>query len=305
METTETLTNIQLRQSPQWLQYLGAIGWRNFETTFGVLVAYHQLLGATLVKIQRPKAMTAENLKEIEAWVKPRRPLFIKIEPTQGQDISVLENAGYVRSVLPLSPPSIQVLDLRKSEQDLWADVSHSAKYATNRARREKNTVEVFLNPSIPQLEAFHKVLLETGKRGKFYIQPLSDLLAKAQIFKDQVFLAEVRDADGQLVSSKLYLGYQNTILYLHGGTTEIGRRGKGGYELMWQSMMYFKKLGYEFLDLDGVNDARFPNFTKEWGGFSHFKEKFGGHVIRYPLPYIKFTNPVLKFLSRYNTLPL
>ena len=85
----------------------------------------------------------------------------------------------------------------------------------------------------------------------------------------------------------------------MFGGTTELGRHNKTGYELLWQSILYFKKLGYAWLDLEGVYDPRFPKYLNAWGGFSHFKEKFGGVVVEFPMPYIKYLSPVLKLIAK------
>jgi lipid II:glycine glycyltransferase (peptidoglycan interpeptide bridge formation enzyme) len=35
------------------------------------------------------------------------------------------------------------------------------------------------------------------------------------------------------------------------------------------------------------------------WGGFSHFKEKFGGTIVEFPVPYVKYFNPIIKVISK------
>jgi len=73
----------------------------------------------------------------------------------------------------------------------------------------------------------------------------------------------------------------------------------------MWESILYFKKIAYKYIDLEGVDDERFPSFTKNWGGFTHFKEKFGGTILKLPPPYIKYYSPILKFFTKFQDLPL
>ena len=73
----------------------------------------------------------------------------------------------------------------------------------------------------------------------------------------------------------------------------------------MWEAILHLKDSGYDWLDLEGVDDDRFPAFTRDWGGFSYFKEKFGGKVVRYPMPQIKYLNPVLRILSKVMPPPL
>ncbi len=294
-----------LRQSDGWAKYLKALKWEMLDTRGGIRIAVLKTLLGTVSKIQRPKKFTEAQLKEIEDICTKKKAMFIKIEPGYEQNEKLLQKHGYIRSNFPLSPPSSLVIDLTKSEKDLWQDLSKSAKYSTRRAEREGNYVKYFKDPDEEVVQRLQKVCKETGKRGKFYVPPYKELIAKRKAFKDEFFVIEVYDKDEDLVSVKFYIASKNTVTYLQGGTTSIGRKGKGGYLLMWESIKYFKKLGYEYLDLDGVDDDRFPSFTKKWGGFSHFKEKFGGKIFRFPPPYIKYFSPILKFLSRFQELPL
>ena len=294
-----------LRQSKSWEKYLNFLNWDVVATTSGIKIALMKTFLGTVSKIQRPKPFNDKDLDEIEEICKKRKCMFIKIEPGHGQDESILTKRGYQESRFPLSPPSTMHIELNESEQELWKRVSKSGKYSVKRAGREGARTEFIEYPSKKDIEEFYKMAKETSKRGKFYIQPVKDLLKKREIFKKNCFIGKVFDRDGNLVGSKLFFGNKNTVTFMYGGTSALGRKGKAGYELMWQSIIYFKKLGFQFLDLEGVDDDRFPTFTKNWGGFSYFKEKFGGKVLRLPPPYIKYTSPILKFLSRFQELPL
>jgi len=294
-----------LRQSEPWEQYLKFLNWTVVVTKAGIKIAIMKTPFGTVSKIQRPRIFNKVDLKEIEKICTKRKCIFTKIEPSFSQDESLLEENGFVRSSFPLTPPSTMLIELEKNEEELWGNVSKSGKYSVNRARREGNSVKVTRNPNKSQLEKFYTVVKQTGKRGKFYVQPFKDLLKKRDIFKKDSFLAEVHDKENNLVSAKVFFGAEGVVTFMHGGTTEIGRKGKGGYLLMWQSILYFKHIGYKYIDLEGIDDGRFPLFTKNWGGFSHFKEKFGGTIIRLPPPYIKYYNPVLKFISKYQEIPL
>lgn len=294
-----------LRQSKPWESYLRFLNWDVVTTKSGIKIAVMKTILGTVSKVQRPKVFNSEELDEIEAVCKDRKCMFIKIESGFGQDEKILTERGYQESKFPLSPPSTMYIDLGESEQELWKKVSKSGKYSVKRAGREGSKVEFIEGPSKKDVEEFYKMAKETSKRGKFYIQPVKDLLKKREIFGKNCFLGRVFDKNGELVGAKLFFGNKNTVTFMYGATSKLGRKGKGGYELMWQSILYFKGLGFQFLDLEGVDDDRFPIFTKGWGGFSHFKEKFGGVVLRLPPPYIKYTSPVLKFLSKFQELPL
>jgi lipid II:glycine glycyltransferase (peptidoglycan interpeptide bridge formation enzyme) len=108
-----------------------------------------------------------------------------------------------------------------------------------------------------------------------------------------------VYDKDKKLMGGKYFLGYNKNIWYMYGGTSNEGRRNKAGYNLVWESFLGLKRSGYDFLDFEGVDDDRFA-FTQQWGGFSHFKEKFGGVKVEFPLPRIKYFSSILKHLSKF-----
>lgn len=294
-----------VRQADAWARFLEKLGWEIILTSRGNKIFFLKTLFGTLCKIQKPEKFDQKELDEIEKICAKKRALFIKIDPAFEQKEKLLEKRGYVFSNFPLSPPSTIFIDLTKSEDDLWDDLSRSGKYSVRRAKREKNRIEFFQDPSEEVLKRLQDVSKETSKRGKFYLPPYKELLLKKEAFGKESFVVEVYDKQNRLAGNKFYVAENNQVTYLQGGTTEAGREGKGGYLLLWESILYFKKKGYKILDLEGVDDDRFPLFTKNWGGFSHFKEKFGGVVMRFPLPYIKYRNPILKFMARFHQLPL
>ena len=154
-------------------------------------------------------------------------------------------------------------------------------------------------------MPAYFKMVQGTGRRKDFYVQPMVDFEEKVKIFGKECHLVLSFDGEGELLSGKFYLCHGDMVLYSTGGTSEKGLKTKAGYELLWKSILYFKGLGYRVLDLEGRDDLRFKDATKNWGGFSHFKEKFGGEDVEFPHPYIKYFNPVLKFFSKLMKLPL
>ncbi|MFC1722205.1 peptidoglycan bridge formation glycyltransferase FemA/FemB family protein [Patescibacteria group bacterium] len=294
-----------IRQADLWAEYLKFLGWEIIETNSGTKLFFMKSFLGTLCKIQKPKIIKKRELNEIEKIANKKKSIFIKIEPGYGQDNKLFQENEYVTSNFPLSPPSTLIIDLTKSEKELWNDLSRSGKYSTRRAQREGAVMKYFRNPNDDCLKRFFEIEVATGKRGRFYIQPFKDLQEKRNVFKEDSILIEVYDSNENLLSAKFYLVDGPFVTYIHGGTSELGRKSKGGYELMWKSILYLKKLGFQQLDLEGIDDQRFPQFTKDWGGFSHFKEKFGGIHVEFPLPHIKYNSKILKVMSRLHKLPL
>jgi lipid II:glycine glycyltransferase (peptidoglycan interpeptide bridge formation enzyme) len=294
-----------IRQGDKWAKYLEEMGWKSHRTSNGTNIYHIKTFLGSVIKIQRPPLLSNKDLQEIESYCLPLKPLFIKIEPFVGQDVSVLEQAGYTESNEPLIPSSTIYIDLTKSEEELWNNVSHSGKYSIRRAQREGTVTRFYQNPLEERLPEYFNLVKETGKRKRFYVQPMKDLAAKVRIYGKNCHLVTSYNQEGTLLSGKFYLCHDDMVLYSTGGTSEAGLKTKAGYELLWKSILYFKGLGYSVLDLEGKDDPRFPRATRNWGGFSHFKEKFGGTNVEFPYPYIKYFNPILRLFSKFTDLPL
>jgi lipid II:glycine glycyltransferase (peptidoglycan interpeptide bridge formation enzyme) len=294
-----------IRQSDNWADYLKMYKWTSHRTKCGASIYVIKSFLGTFVKIQRPNPLTKEDFDEIEDYCRSQKALFIKIEPFTGQDVMLLEDRGYVKSNAPMSPPSTYYIDLTKSEEELWNNISHGGKYSIKRAQREGTVLRFYQNPIKDKLEAYFEMVKKTGRRKHFYVQPYKDMLIKIKLWGKECHLVLAYDKKGNLLSGKFYLCHKDMVLYSTGGTSELGLKSKAGYELLWKSFLYFKGLGYKVLDLEGKDDKRFEFATKTWGGFSHFKEKFGGEPVEFPDPYIKYLSPVLRFVSKFGKLPI
>ena len=301
---------IDVRQSESWSDYLAFLGWEGFRTSGGALFESIQSKWGNVIKVQRPRHLTAKDLEEIEVKAVELKAALIKIEPDIYQDMEVFEEAGYEENMSPLCPPATLFIDLTKSRDALHEDLSGSCKYSIRRAQREGAEVKFYVNPNEEILKQFHEIHKSTGKQKRFYTQGFDDISRKVEVFGDEAVLGMVSSpleegGESVVTGANLYLGFNEGIWYMHGGTTEAGRDTKNGYALYWQSILKLKEMGYKVLDFEGVDDKRFPSFTKNWGGLSHFKEKFGGERVEFPVPRVKFLSPVLKTVSRVISLPV
>lgn len=297
------IKGLNIRQSPNWEKYFESLGWKSTRLKNDASLFIFNTPFGSFIKMQRVPVLDKYDLKELHEICVKNKALFVKLEILPEQKLEVLEKFGFKPSYNPLCPPTTLVVDLTKSEKSLWNDLSRSAKYSVTRAKREGAKTVVYQNPSQELLIKYFDVEKQTGTRNRFYIQPLNDLLKRAEIFKNDSYLALVYDKNGNIAGGKFYLSYEDTVLYLNGGTSNLARKSKAGFDLMWESILYFKKAGFKKFDLDGVDDTRFPVFTKNWGGFSHFKERFGGYRVKYPVPLIKVYSPIFKLMGKF--LPL
>jgi len=307
METTQSnridkITDV--RQSPAWGEMLKFYGWKLYYTSSGIMVAILKIpLLGSMIKVQRPKNVTKQDMEEIMEMCKKHRALFIKIDPFINQDLKIIRDYGFSQSTFPLCPTKTMFINLEEDSDVLWEKISHSGKYSINRARREGAKLNFIRNPSDDKYEEYFKVLSETGKRKHFYVEPLKFNLHKKNCFGTESFLVMVYGKDGKPEGGKFFLAHNKNVLYVTGGTTAAGRKTKSGYLLTWEAILYFKRLGYVNLDLEGLFDKRFASFTSNWEGFTHFKDKFNGEIIELAGPQVKYTNPIMKLLSKLSPI--
>ena len=282
------------------------MGWPGVRTPQGKTIVLRKSPFGTVTKIQRPENLSEKELREIEEICRKHKSIFIKIEPGLEQNLHTLEKEGYIHSYHPLLPPSTVFIDLTETEDMLWKAVSKTGRYSIRRAQREGATVETYKNPTVEQLELLLIFLKQTAAARKILVPSMKDLQKQVELFGNDCHVILVKSKEGEYMAGNYYLGHGESVWFVHGGTSHKSRKGKWGYELTWKSYLYLKVQGYKILDLEGIDDERFPSFTKNWGGFSHFKEKFGGQKVEYPIPRIKLLSPVLLFLQKfYKTLPL
>lgn len=290
---------LDIRQTPQWSKYLASLGWASEVTPGGISVQIRKSFLGSFVKVQRPLHLTKQDIQEIDEVCKKNKAVFCKLDVTDEPEEGLLESVGFEISIHPIAVPSTLYIDLDLSEEELWKNVSHSGKYSINRARREGTRVEFIKNPSEDQLHDFYSLAKDTSVHNHFYMSPFKEVLSRSDSFGEDSYLVFAWDSDGNLVGGKQFLCNDSLVFYSLGGTSSLGRSQKAGYLLMWESLLYFKGLGYSVLDLEGKDDPRFPIYTRNWGKFTYFKEKFGPIEKIFPYPYIKYYSLIFKFFAK------
>ena len=299
MENSKINQIVDIRQSPQWGEYLNYLGWKKHSLVDCKNIYSRKAGPLTLAKMQRPVNLDEGDFNKLDKLAQGNEFAFVKLEPSLLQDTTELSQSQYKISRSPLCPPSTIFIDLQNDVSKLEDNLSHSAKYSVNRAKREGGHVEFYANPNVNLLSRVYPALKDTAIRQKFFVPSFDDLKTKIGLWTSECHLAVVKNSNGSIQGTKMFLGFNGNIWFMHGGTSEEGRKTKFGYMLLWESILYLKSHGYNFLDLEGKDDGRFPSFTKTWGGFSHFKERFGGIEVVFPYPQIKYYSSTLKFLSR------
>lgn len=293
-----------IRQSENWGKYLESLGWK-YEKVEDIFVFIKSIGFGSVIKIQRPEKLTPKKIKAIDELALKNKALFVKCEPAELPDTENLLKNGYKRSFFPLVCPSTVIMDLTKSEEELLRNLKKDVRQSIRKAKEEKLETKFYINATPEKQKEAWELLTKTGKEKKFYVQPFSDFESKVKIWgEDSIIVTTYKD--GEILAASLVLLFDENAFYTHAGTNLKGREVYASYQQLWETILYLKKLKIKKFDLEGINDERFPNFTRNWGGFSLFKLKFGGEVLKMPAPYIKYYSKLLTAFSKFaGELPL
>ncbi len=263
-----------VRQNRLWLKYCKNKGYEVVKiptrkkdvAIFGVVMPI-SIFGLKMLKIQRSEI--DPDWDELRKIRREKRVVSSIIEPSKAQSISEYQKNGYKLSNFPYLATKTVVVDLKRSEKEMWKSLSENTKRL------------VVKNNKITVKEVSPKVFLDYWKKSsKVWTLKLSELESiKKTLGKNAKFF--VSYASGQAQSGILLIETKDTANYMHTFTTKEGRKSGAHFALVWKVILQEKAQGLSWFDFEGIYDQRWPQ--KRWLGFTEFKKKFGGKVITYP----------------------
>lgn len=261
-----------LRQAPEYAQWMRAIGW---QVENGMFIKKLPLVPWSFIKIQRQKNpidfTAAQKYKAIQ----------IKIEPAW-DDKTDYQTLGFKPDKAPLLPTKTIWLDLTKNKRLLLKQMRSKTRYNIN---KHKQTVKVYRGKEIGKavLRKFYEIYKANAKKQKFWGLNFNNLNHLIASFGEKAYLLWV-DKQGGL----LMLIYDQAAYYSHNASSQAGRDKFVPTLLTWEAIKLAKKLGCKKFDFEGIADSRFP-ITKKWQGFTRFKKSFGGIEVEYRDSFSKY----------------
>ena len=181
---------------------------------------------------------------------------------------------------------STQVIDLSKSEEELWHDVYKSSRRYATGARKKGCAVEEVDETELP---VFYDILVETAQRSGFIPRAIE---AYADVYR--AFAAQERARiligylpDGTPVSSKMIIVSGGRASQLYGGLTDEGGKARAGHFFEWEAIIRSQAAGARIFDMWGRSTT----------GIAHFKAGFGGRVVEYGGTFDLVTNATVRSL--------
>jgi len=216
-----------------------------------------------------------------------RGGFLIRAEPNVEQSDpvwpGVLRRLGFRPTTHTIYLRGAWVTDLRPDEDALLANMMTTWRQNIRAGGRKGLTVR--LGAGEADLDAFYKLLVETGERDKFYVYPKA-------LFRDMLehYSAETaaRDATAQMAlllaehegtpiaaSTVAVLGTWSWNLHSGSSGQPEYRKLRPNYLLQWECMRWARAHGAEYYDWRTIPDVLKPG--EELYGVYEFKRGFGG----------------------------
>ena len=257
----------------EWGKYLIRIGWTVEKVklvgggTSPVFIRSIPLIPFRVMKCQRfTKQIDERDWRRIK---KENMVIFSALEPATDDLADDWLKKGYRWDRVPFLPAKTRIIDLTKSEENLWKNLDQNARRILSKDRGikiRKITAEEFYDG----WRKWSPAMILTGGQYKAFNKAFGKKLMYYASF------------EGKEIASAIMMIYSSTgAHYYQTWTSKSGRKNNGQFYLVWEMIKKTKRDKKKFFDFEGIYDERFP--LKNWGGFTEFKRKFGGDVVTYP----------------------
>lgn len=226
-----------------------------------------------------------EKAKEI---AKKYKAFIFRLDPDiskeDNQFKGIIKDLGYktksnIRSIDDVVQPKyVYRLNLKgKTEESLLMSFEQKTRYNIRLA--EKKGIKI-KEGTRKDLKTFYDILLETGKRDKFFIRPFSYFEKIYDNMKSRhvkIFIAEYKN---EPIAASMLIIYGNKSWYLYGGSLNKYRNFMPNYLLQFEMMKCAIENNCEIYDFRGVSG--FKDKTNPQYGVYRFKKGFNGDFIEF-----------------------
>ena len=227
------------------------------------------------------KKSAKEIFEKIAETAKKEKCVFVRIRPQLIKDtetMQLLKDLGLKIAPMHLAAEHTVIIDLRKTEDELLADMRRQTRYEVRRALKQGIIVEKDNSEEI--FKEFRKIQASTAKRQGFVPPNLKTLLAEREAFGNQIAIYTAKTSEGKPIAYGMIIKDGKEGDYYEAASTELNRKMPGAYALLWQAMRDLKADGYERFNLWGIAPPGQPNHR--YAGVTTFKTGFGGKVVEY-----------------------
>ncbi|MDA2922827.1 aminoacyltransferase [Patescibacteria group bacterium AH-259-L07] len=215
-------------------------------------------------------------INHLDDLAKQENAIFLRIEPLSDSRFEIKD----LKRINDVQPSQTLMLDLAHSKEKILSQMHEKTRYNIRLAQRhgvkvgESDDIKIFLD-----------LLHETAKREKFKSHP--DMYYRTLLNTNSHFTKlYTATYKGKVLAAHMMIFSGLTATYVHGASSREYKEVMAPHLLHWYTIQIAKQKGYQWYDLWGIDE-------KKWPGLTRFKKGFGGDVIAYPgtfdLPLDKF----------------
>lgn len=225
------------------------------------------------------------------------RCIFIQLEPNILKSKKTKLDNSLKNSFHPLFTNYTFILNLEQSEEELLKNFHAKTRYNIKVAK--KHDVKVTIETSEKSFKEYLRLTKETTSRQRFfahspdYHMKMWETLKVSSYEKNrlQAHLMTTKYKNKTLTAWVLFT-FHNTLYYPYGASSAENRNVMASNLIMWEAILYGKKLGLKHFDMWGALGPN-PNNKDPWYGFHKFKEGYGGQHVEFVGSYDLVINPV------------
>jgi len=248
---------------------------------------------------------TVEEIDVLRTVAREEKCIFIQLEPNSinsAEARNKLRNLGLTPSIHPLFTKYTFILNLQQSEEELLKRMHPKTRYNIKIA--QKHAVVVKEKFSENAFAAYLRLTQETTNRQGFYSHTLSyhkkmwETLSKKN--KKNALTAHLFVAylGKEILTTWIVFVFKDTLYYPYGASGRLHREAMASTLLMWNVILYGKKLGLKSFDMWGSLGYD-PKIDDPWFGFHRFKAGFGPTLTEFVGSFDLVTNPLLYFFYK------
>lgn len=166
------------------------------------------------------------------------------------------------------------VLDLSKSETELYNNIHSTFRYDIRNAEKKRISTQLYFNPDKKDcLKLINNYNLFAHKKGlqKMNFKWVMALQKKGNICFSKVFLNHTEIATHVYIFDKETISLSSSFHNIEFKDDKL--RSASNKLLHWKDILSFKEKGFKYYDFGGINPQKLP-------GVSKFKTSFGGQTI-------------------------
>ena len=204
-----------------------------------------------------------------------RGALTLRLDPLTSEPDApaMLAAVGLRRSPTNVQPAATAVVDLDRSESELWGGLARDARYRVGRARKKGVTLRPGTDDDV---DLFAGMLAETGSRKGFAVRGASYVRLLTRMLREQdsgVFLVAM--LDDAMIGATVAATFGQRAASLYTASNDVGRTEGAQHLLHWEAILHARERGCALYDFRGVGAAGDDPFGA-WGGLTFFKTRFG-----------------------------